>query len=125
MRSIPKNSKGILLFEVIIAVAILAVGLTTVSRSFSTCLKALENTKYYNAASFLADEVFFTLENTPQDIWPEKGTFEGYPAFSWNVEVTKTEDARLRDVEVNINWKERNEDYKLTIFTLMPEDEQT
>ncbi len=117
---ISRNKKGILLLEVVIALTIAAVGMTVVSRSFATCIRALENTSDYNMAVLLADEVFWGLETKEPDNWPQEGKFEKYPSFSWTQESKDREDLGLKDVKVKINWKRRNRVYTLTISTFLP-----
>lgn len=123
-----KNKKGILLFEVVMAVAILAIGLTLVSRSFTNCLRVLESARDYNLAILLADEVFLDLETKEPEEWPSEGDFKEYPRFNWTleteeVEIEDFEDMELTEVELHINWERRNRNYKLVIPTYMTYEE--
>ena len=117
------NSKGILLLEVIVAVAVLAVGLTTISRSFTNCTRVIETAKDYNMALILAEKILWELENKKPDEWESGGEFEDYPAFSWGQENKESEDLELRELDVDINWKRRNRDYKLNIATFISDEE--
>lgn len=111
------------------AVAVLAIGLTMVCRSFTNCLRVLESAKDYKLVAFLAEEVFLNLEMIEPDYWESEGKFEGYPGFNWKLETSDFEsddfeDLELKEVKLHINWKRRNRNYKLTIPTYM-EDEET
>jgi len=119
-----KNKKGILLFEVVVAVTVLAVGLTIVSRSFTSCIRALEIARDYNTAIILAEQALWDLENKEVDSWERDGEFEGKANFSWQQDNEDVEGLKLKDVELGVKWKRRNRDYKLTIATSMLNEEE-
>ena len=117
------NEKGILLLEVIVAVAVLAVGLTTISRSFTNCIRVIETAKDYNMALLLAEQALWELENERPDEWSSKGDFEDYPAFSWEQKNEETEDLNLRKLDLDIHWQRRNRDYRLSVATFILDEE--
>ena len=117
------NKKGILLLEVIVAVAVLAVGLTTISRSFTNCIRVIETAKDYNMALLLAEQALWELENEKPDEWSSKGDFEGYPSFSWEQKNEETEDLNLRKLDLDIHWERRNRDYRLSVATFILDEE--
>lgn len=110
-----RNKKGILLFEVLVAMAILAIGLTFVSRSFTNCLRVVELAGDYNKASMLAGRVLADLENIKEGELPTEGKFDEEPLFGWDLETTDIEDLELREIKLGIKWKRRNRDYRLSV----------
>lgn len=117
------NKKGILLLEVIVAVAVLAVGLTTISRSFTNCIRVIETAKDYNMALILAEQALWELENEKPDEWSSRGDFKDYPAFSWEQQNEATEGLNLKRLDLDIHWERRNRDYRLSIATFISDEE--
>jgi Tfp pilus assembly protein PilV len=125
-----RNKKGMLLVEVLVAVTVMGVGLTMVSRSFTNCLRVLESAGDYHIATVLAEEVFTRLTVMDADDWPSKGKFDDYPKFSWTLEsgdfeAEGFEDIELKEVTLQVRWERRNRDYRLTIPTLIHSNEET
>ena len=114
------NKKGILLLEVIVSVAVLAVGLTTISRSFTNCMRVIETAKDYHTALILAEQVLWEIENKEPEEWDSRGDFEDYPEFSWQQNNVEVEDLSLKELDLDIYWKRRNRDYRFSIVTFMP-----
>ncbi|OIO81358.1 MAG: hypothetical protein COW11_06575 [Candidatus Omnitrophica bacterium CG12_big_fil_rev_8_21_14_0_65_43_15] len=80
-------NKGFLLFEVLIAMVILVVGITMVLKSFNTSITTVKSLREYSDASYLLDEKALELElYGPQKIGYE-GSFEGrFSGFSWKID---------------------------------------
>jgi len=120
-----KNEKGILLLEVVVAVAVLATGLTMVSSSFTTILRVAETSKDYNTAIALADQVIFEeFEMKVPEEWPSQGDFKEDP-FSWSQSSQDVEGRPLKALQLDVKWRRRNRDYRLKINTYMPYEEET
>ena len=76
------NDRGFLLFEVMVAVVVLAVGLTLVLRSFNSAIATVKGLQDYTTAMFLLEEKMFQLETEGVE---DEGKFENeFNNFSWN-----------------------------------------
>ena len=58
-----KKNKGLLLFEVMLTIIILSVGLTLILRSFYSSLNATKIAQYYTTATLLIEDKMWELEN--------------------------------------------------------------
>ena len=116
-----RNDKGILLVEVVMAVAVLAVGLTLVSRSFTNSIRVLESSRDYTLAAFLAEEVLWELQAHPPDTLESEGTFEDHPNFKWKQDTIKDwDELELNDMSVSIEWGRRMGIYTITLLSSVP-----
>lgn len=106
------------------AVAVLAVGLTMISRSFTNCIRVLEAAGDYSTAVVLAEEALWNLEITEPDDWESDGKFKDNPKFRWSQRNKEKEDLELLELKVDIEWRRRNRDYKLRIATFAPGEEK-
>ena len=100
--------RGFLLLEVLLAVAIISMGLAAVIHVFSSSLRASETSHRLTLATLLGQEKLAELR---QEGFPSpglvSGEFENYPDFSWEIEVNETELTNLADVRLTIYWHER------------------
>ena len=80
-----KSSKGFTLLEVMIALAILAVGLVTVMQLFSSSLRNAKVSNDYTNAIFAARQKMEEMLVLTEDIteMEESGEFENLPGYSW------------------------------------------
>ena len=83
------TKKGFTLLEVMVAVAILSLGLSVVIHSFSTSLQTLDTSLNLSKVALLAQKKLSEIEL--EDFFPEgltSGEFEGdYSDFSWRAEI--------------------------------------
>lgn len=111
------------MLEVVVAVAVLATGLTMVSSSFTTILRVAEASRDYNTAIALADQVMFEeFEMKEPDEWPSHGDFKEDP-FSWSQNSQNVEGRPLKALQLDIKWRRRNRDYRFSINTYIPYEE--
>ena len=118
-----RNKKGILLLEVVMAVAILAVSLTMILRSFTNSTRMIESSGDYSTAIILAEEALWGLESVTADAWASGGKFKDFPGYSWSQDNRIMEDLALREVGLGIEWSRRNRNYKLRIAAFLPDEE--
>ena len=106
--------------EVLLAVAILSLGLAAVIHTFSTCLWATGTTHHLTLATLLSQEKLAELK---QEGFPSpgmiSGSFEDYPNFTWEIEVNSTEMHGLVEVRVSIFWRERGSQKEMEVKTLL------
>lgn len=115
--AMPKSdSRGFTLLEVIIAIAILAIALTSLFGSQSQSLSLAIEARFNVTASFLAQEIIAEYEASLREFVDDEGDFgENFPGFTWRVEVSNADLADLEGlgelqpplerVELTINWE--------------------
>lgn len=116
--------KGFTLLEVMIAMAILAIALAIVYQSQSQSIAMSGNARFLTTASLLAQSKMAAIEGmNVKDIRTEGGNFgETFPDYRWRVEVSDTETALLKKIEVFvINEKLLiNNSYRLVLYKVVP-----
>ena len=104
-----KKKAGFTLLEVMIAMAILAIALMAVFQLQSQSISMSSESRFMTTASLLAQskmadiEAVASLSNSNQkgDFAPE------YPEYAWTTQVTDTQIAKLKRIEVNVFNKVR------------------
>jgi general secretion pathway protein I len=108
---------GFTLLEVMIALAILAIAMTSLFGSQSQALSLAIEAKFNGAAAFLAQEKLAEYEAGVVEMVSGEGDFgEPFPGFTWKTEVSDSEldafadlaelERGLRRVELTIGWEE-------------------
>ncbi len=116
---VPLSQRGFLLLEILLAVLILAVGLTFVLRSFGSSLGALRTSADYTNALLLLEERLWDLE-AKGSIVP--GTFTGEFSeedgdFRWEVTASELTEMGLCETQVTVSWKRRGRPRAVSIVT--------
>jgi len=115
-----KSNKAFLLFEVLVAVVVLAVGITFVLRSFSTSVSAVKGIEDYFTASSLIEEKIFQLQTLGLDKVPTEGRFEsGLEKFSWKINSVPVSDLSLYKVDLSIIWDTQSTTKVISIETYL------
>ena len=111
---------GFLLVETLLAVLILAVGLTLVLRSFGSSLDALGNSADYTRALALVEQKLWDLE-AKGSIAPgtQTGQFseEEHQAFRWEVKASEPTEMGLCETQVTILWARRGRARAVSVVT--------
>ena len=111
------DCRGFTLLEVMIALAILAIAMTSLFGSQSQALSLAIEAKFNGAASFLAQEKLAEYDAGIVEIISGEGDFgEGFPGFGWKTEVSDAEldgfdglaelDRGLKRIDLTISWEE-------------------
>lgn len=135
-RNSPFSScEGFTLIEVLVALALLAVGLTTLIELFSGSLSLAHSSRVYTTATFLANQKMGETLLSGED-QPQSGIFDyPYEDFSYTVEldsqelpVTMPEDSlldenpspvpSLKKIRVTVSWEENHRERKFYLETL-------
>lgn len=109
--------RGFTLLEVMIALAILAIAMTSLFGSQSQALSLAIEAKFNGAAAFLAQEKLAEYEAGVVEMVSGEGDFgEPFPGFTWKTEISDAEldafadlaelERGLRRVELTIGWEE-------------------
>jgi len=121
----PRNKfRGLLLFEVAVAIAIISVGLVFILRSFSTTLNALKTaTKYYQGVLLLEakawDLKIASLRQANQEgNFLQEGNFgDPYKDFHWAIHKEPIEDTKLNQVDLSVSWPQNKGRNSVSITT--------
>jgi prepilin-type N-terminal cleavage/methylation domain-containing protein len=115
------GDEGFSLVETLLAVLILAVGLTLVVRSFGTSLDALGNSADYTRGLALVEERLWDLE-AKGSIGP--GTSTGRFAeedrdFRWEVKASEVAEIGLCETQVTVSWTQRGRPRAISVVTYL------
>lgn len=115
-----RSRSGFLLFEVMVTITILSLGLVMVLRSFASSLGAARFAQNYTEAILLAEEKLWEWEKVDAII-PEEPMSGDLPGgFRWKLEATPLEDAsNLNEVKVAVSWKERGRQEEVSLATYL------
>ncbi|MBN1908007.1 MAG: prepilin-type N-terminal cleavage/methylation domain-containing protein, partial [Deltaproteobacteria bacterium] len=86
------NSRGFSLMEVMFALALIGIALTTLLASQSQGLSLANEAKFYTTAAFLAQGKMAEIEIAEtESIADDSGDFgDDYPDYTWEVEINST-----------------------------------
>ncbi len=115
------GQRGFLLFETLLAVLFLTVGLTVVLRSFGSSLAALGISADYTRGLVLLEERAWELE-AKGSIAP--GAFTGefseeHGNFQWEVNASELEEMGLCETQLTVSWKQRGKPRAVSIVTYL------
>jgi len=119
-----RNRKGYLLLEVVVSIAVVAIGLVVILRSFSSSLRASKIAQEYFDASLALQGTLCALEEKEK---LEEGVAAGETAeevagtpYSLETKITRISDLdRLNEVNAVIYWKNRDRNEKIEIGTYL------
>ena len=88
MKMLQRSAKGFTLLEVMIAIAILAIALTTLLGNQSQSLRFADESQFAFIASRLAQQKFSEIEASGDDLYTTDGEFgDDNPGYFWSFEV--------------------------------------
>ena len=102
-----KSRRGLTLLEMLVAMAILAIGIVGVLRVFSSSIVTSKAAESYSRAATLADETAAELERRPSlDPGTVSGKFaSAEPGYTWEAEIGSAESSGLQRVRIRVLWK--------------------
>ncbi len=111
---------GFTLLEVLIAMAILAMGLVAVLQMQTQSISMSGESRFLTTASLLAQSKMADIEAeaTPGNR-SQKGDFSpDRPEYAWTIQVTDTQIARLKRIEVTVfnQLMTKNGSYQLVLY---------
>ncbi len=120
------DNKGFSLLEVIVALAIMAIGYMTVFNLFSVSIKSVGMSDQYQRAVGLANSKLSEIEMLNYETDATSGTFENEENFQWSLNI-EPYDSPLNDPEININlskvtlkvlWEDNQKPRNVELVTL-------
>jgi ribonuclease BN (tRNA processing enzyme) len=126
-------NEGFMLFEVLVAVIVLTLGLLAILGAFSTSSKIIITSQHYQTALQLAEQKMFEIMNTPDEDLKDygKGSFgDKYSEFTWEYDISEEksefygdelgiefEPDTFKKIILSVSYKERGK--TLTPVTLV------
>jgi len=111
---------GFTLLEVMVAMSILAMALVAVFHMQSQSISMAGEARFLTTASLLAQRKMAEIEaNQSTDNKSQEGDFApDYPAYGWTIQVTDTQIAKLKKIEVNVFHKvlKTGGNYQLVLY---------
>lgn len=121
------RSRGFSLLEVMVALAVLTIGIVGALGAISTCVVSSKAAESYSYAAVLAQQVAGELERmTPLEPGELSGTFDDASAgYSWEAHISQTEIDGVLSVHVTVFWQTgaRQQQYRL-VTCLRQREEQ-
>jgi general secretion pathway protein I len=120
------NDSGFSLLEVIVALAIMAIGYITVLNLFSASIKSVGMSDQYMRAVRLANSKLSEMEMMNYETETFSGSFKDEKGFNWSLDI-EPYDSPLNDPEKNINlskvilkvfWGENEKQRNVELVTL-------
>lgn len=110
--------------EVLVAISLLAFSLIYLSRAFLNCLNTMSQAADYTTASLLAEEKFFELQMTKNEMTDgaEDDSFTGNDGFSYHTEINKENNLSLYSARIQAAWKEGKRSGNFEIVSYIPAD---
>ena len=96
-----RSKAGFTLFEVLVAMSVIAISLSAVYRLHSQTLSMAHRARFYTIAPLLAHQKMAEFQLLPpDDLADDTGDFgEGYASFSWKATVNGVESELLRQTQ--------------------------
>lgn len=130
MRSIPASKKGMTLIEVLIALVILSVGVSSMMLAMSRCLAVVRTARNRETARGLIQrvDIEYPIEDVDLEEFSEEGDFEDIEGYTWFREILMVDEEErpgLFWVTTRIQWSEKGRDAfeEITIYKYAPDAE--
>lgn len=119
------SCRGFTLLELVVALAILLIGLVTILEGLSAGLKAIRDSEDYTTATILGQQRLVELRReTPLRPGRQEGDFgSDYAGFTWETEVTPSPDPRLLHARIAVRWATRLRPRGLLFDTYLPKEQ--
>jgi prepilin-type N-terminal cleavage/methylation domain-containing protein len=103
--SAQRRRRGLTLLEVIVAMALMAIGITAVLQAITACLRSSTASAEYSRGVLLAQRVATDYQrNEELDVGVKDGEFDDTPGYTWEVQVASADDEGLYPVRVTVAW---------------------
>ena len=120
------NNDGFSLLEVIVALAIMAMGFVTILQLFSGSIRSVSLSEQYLKGTTLAHSKLGELEVNNYSVTELEGTFPDEKNYRWQLQVSphtshlnsKENNIQLSEVTLNVLWEEAGKTRDVEISTL-------
>lgn len=110
-----RRHRGLTLLEVIVAMALLAIGIAGALGAISACVRSSSAADDYSRGALLAQQVASELERSETlDPGTLDGTFDdAATGFSWTAEIGTADDQGFNPVKITVLWQEGRRHFEL------------
>ena len=120
------NNDGFSLLEVIVALAIMAMGFVTVLQLFSGSIRSVSLSEQYLKGTSLAHSKLGALEVNNYSVTEFEGTFPDEKKYRWELEVSphtsplnsKENNIQLSEVTLNVLWEDAGKTRNIQLNTI-------
>ena len=120
------NNDGFSLLEVIVALAIMAMGFVTILQLFSGSIRSVSLSEQYLKGTTLAHSKLGELEVNNYSVTEYEGIFPGEKNYRWQLQVSphasslnsKEKNIQLSEVTLNVLWEDAGKTRDVEISTL-------
>ncbi len=130
MKEVPVSKIGLTLIEVILALVILVIGVTSMMAAMSRCLGVVRTARKREVARglILRVDIENPIESVDMEELSESGDFEDAEGYTWSrdiVMIDEEERPGLFLVTTRVQWSERGRDAfeEITIYKYAPDAE--
>ncbi len=113
-----------ILLEVVVAMAVLAIGIAGVLHAFSSSIRTSKAAELYTVATMLAQQVASELDRMPDLTAGQlSGTFEDIArGYTWQADVGQASAKGLLPVRVTVSWEVGTHPRHLQLVTCLRSD---
>lgn len=115
-----RNSRGFLLFEVVISIVLITAGLLFIMRSYSSSKNSIQrSTEVFRTSLLLEGKMWEFEEKGLIEEGSKEGDFAENEEYSWQAEVIRMEDSNLNQVTLAVFRKKDRKDTEYFISTYL------
>ena len=117
-KKLHQSNKGFSLLEVIVALAVLAIGIAGVLRVFSSSIAAVKAADSYSTAAMLANRVATELDQESSlESGTQSGSFDDHSDYSWEANIGSSDDNDMIRILIVVRWGETSNKKSFSMVT--------
>jgi general secretion pathway protein I len=123
VKRVPARAAGFSLLELVVALAIMSIGLGVLYRAVGGGVRTVGDLSAHSRAVIIGESVLQMRDSVPVEGWSETGQWEGY---RWSVASTPYEAAAgsavaLHRVQVEVVWSDGLREQSFSLASLRPQ----